>query len=153
MSPDTLPPVAAAKSSRLLTLQGEIRNWILGFALTSADGSLNFTTKTEPEVSNQLQYMCKQLHHECHWLNLKHNPAILFQSYKNDALTATQLFLSFIAKVPSEKRQWIATVEPQSHISEHYGPSRRTSLMQDSKHTLFHLADVCRYNRGITKKI
>jgi hypothetical protein len=142
-----LPLMAATNSPHLLALSGEIRNRILAFVLTSNDRTLNYTAKNEPKVSNQLQYVCKQLYHECHWLELKHNPSISFRSYAGDSLTATRLFLDFLAVIPPEKRQWIKDVELVSR--NHLPRIVAEPPILDSKPELFHMADVCRYNPQI----
>jgi len=90
----------------------------------------------------------KQLHYECHRLELKHNPNLNFRSGSGEEATATQLFLDFLAVIPLEKRQWIKTVELVSR--NHLPLSVAIPLLLDNRPVLFHLADMCRYNSQIS---
>jgi hypothetical protein len=97
--------------------------------------------------------VCKELHRACHWLKLKFNPTLKFKSAAAVEPTATQNFLSFLHVVPTHMRAAIKVVELCSGAAgspEEY--EKLDGTLEDKKNTLFHLADVCRYNPHITVK-
>jgi hypothetical protein len=90
------PPTATDNVSHFLRLSGELRNRIYAYALTFPDKTIQYVTRSvfkpsshvecgiantpqtlsvttqesiigEP-AQNQLQYVCKELHQETHWL-------------------------------------------------------------------------------------
>jgi len=139
-----------------LQLPGELRNRIYTYLLTSPDETLHYPSPEDgSQPSNQLQYVCKQLHRECHWLELKFNPTLKFKSATNIEPTAAQSFLGFLNVIPENMRTAIKVVELYSggltelELDEQFGSDNQ---IEDTKFTLFHLADVCRYNSNLTVK-
>jgi hypothetical protein len=146
----------APESSDFLRLPGEIRNYIYAYVLTTPDETLHFPPPEDSSQSaNQLQYVCKELHRECHWLELKFNPTLKFKSAAGVQPTATQDLLSFLHAVPTHRRTAIKVVELCSGAAaspDEYEKLTMRATLEDTKHTMFHLADVCRYNAHITFK-
>jgi hypothetical protein len=177
------PPTATDNVSHFLRLHGELRNQIYAIALTFPDQTIQYVTRivfkpsshvefgiantpqtlsvtTQESIiggpaQNQLQYVCKELYQETHWLELKFNPTLIFRSEGMD-VSATEQLLHLFAMVPAEKRIWIRTVDVYSGTkSDHEARDRKNNasrLFLDSNYTLRSLADLCRYNPPVTVK-
>jgi hypothetical protein len=145
----------ATDGSSLLQLPGELRNKVYEYVLTEPSKILSWNHGQ----SNQLRLVCRQLHTETNWLELRCNIPITFVQRESAHPGPAQQFNAFTKALPTPALQWLCTVvlnnlsaingadtEPRLEYDwiSLNDPQQRLPFMPETVTALVELSDVCR---------